>query len=178
MYAYCLFCLTQRCKVIAKLMEIRGVDRAFSPQIIRRQRKDGQNVKRLYDLLPGYVFLYSEERLTDYRLFFGVDGVVRRVGRRDEGYELDGPDLDFAMQLLEKDGLVGSMAVRREGEDVLLQDPLFNGCQGKITKIDWRKERARVDFVFEKNPCHAWISLEDVQSLNRPEEEKKELCRH
>ncbi len=174
MYAYCLFCLTQRCKVIAKLMEIRGVDRAFSPQIIRRQRKDGQNVKRLYDLLPGYVFLYSEERLTDYRLFFGVDGVVRRVGRRDEGYELDGPDLDFAMQLLEKDGLVGSMAVRREGEDVLLQDPLFNGCQGQITKIDWRKERARVDFVFEKNPCHAWISLEDVQSLNK---EKKELCR-
>ena len=177
MYAYCLFCLTQRCKVIAKLMEIRGVDRAFSPQIIRRQRKDGQNVKRLYDLLPGYVFLYSEERLTDYRLFCGMDGVIRRVGRRDDGYELEGPDLDFAMQLLEKDGLVGSMTVRREGEDVLLQDPLFNGCQGKITKIDWRKERARVDFVFEKNPCHAWISLENVQNLSKPEEEKKEQCR-
>ena len=31
MYAYCLFCATQRCKTIAKLLEIRGVDRAFSP---------------------------------------------------------------------------------------------------------------------------------------------------
>ena len=40
-HAYCLFCLTQRCRAIAKLMEIRGVDRAFSPQIIRKQRKKG-----------------------------------------------------------------------------------------------------------------------------------------
>ena len=60
MYAYCLFCLTQRCKVIAKLMEIRGAERAFSPQIIRKQRKQGENVKKQFDLLApggGYMFL-------------------------------------------------------------------------------------------------------------------------
>ena len=56
---------------------------------------------------------------------------------------------------------------------MVLEDPLFRGCQGKITKIDWRKERARVDFVFEKNPCHAWISLDNVHSLAKPEEGKK-----
>ena len=173
MYAYCLFCLTQRCKVIAKLMEIRGVDRAFSPQIIRRQRKDGKNERRSYDLLPGYVFIYNEERLTDYQLFYGMHGVIRRVGRTENGYELAGSDLDFAMQLLEKDGVVGSLKICREGDEVVLEDPLFRGCQGKITKIDWRKERARVDFVFEKNPCHAWISLDNVHSLAKPEEGKK-----
>ena len=41
MYVYCMFCETQRCKVIAKLMEIRGAMRSFSPQIVRRQRKKG-----------------------------------------------------------------------------------------------------------------------------------------
>lgn len=170
MYAYCLFCLTQRCRIIAKLMEIRGVDRAFSPQIINTYRKQGENKKRSRDLLPGYVFVYSEDRLTDYRLFYGMDGVIRRVGRREDGYELEGPDLDFAMQLLEKDGMVGAMKICREGDSVILEDPLFNGVQGRVTKIDWRKERARVDFVFEKNPCHVWVSLENVKNLKKPEE--------
>ena len=82
-------------------MEIRGAKRAFSPQIIRKQRKQGENIKKKFDLLPGYVFIYSEERLTDYRFFFGIDGVIRRVGKTEEGYELAGPDLDFAMKLLD-----------------------------------------------------------------------------
>jgi len=173
MYAYCLFCLTQRCGIIARLLEIRGVDRAFSPQIIQRQRKAGANAKKNHDLLPGYVFIYNEERLTDYRLFYGMDGVVRRVGRTEHGYELEGADLDFAMQLLDKDGVVGSMNLCREGDDVVLDEPLFRGVQGKVTKIDFRKERARVDFVFEKNPCHVWVSIDNVKSLTKPEEERK-----
>ena len=120
MYAYCLFCVTQRCKVIAKLMEIRGAARAFSPQIVRRQRKQGENRDVTFDLLPGYVFIFSEEKWTDYRQFFGMDGVIRRVGRRDDGYELEGADLDFAMRLLEKDGLVGAVQTCVTGDTVTL----------------------------------------------------------
>ena len=170
MYAYCLFCLTQRCKVIAQLMEIRGADRAFSPQIIRKQRKKGENIEKRFDLLPGYVFIYSKERMTDYREFYGMDGVIRRVGRRDDGYELEGSDLDFAMKLLEKDGLVGSMKTCKIGDQVVLEDPLFNGCQGKVTRIDNRKQRARVDFVFDKMNCHTWISLDNMKGPSAPEE--------
>ena len=168
MYAYCLFCVTQRCEVIAKLMEIRGAFRAFSPQVIRRQRVRGRNEKVSYDLLPGYVFIFSQERMLNYMDFFGMDGVIRRVGRQETGYELAGPDLDFAMNLYEKDGLVGSMKVCRIGEQVILEDSLFNGCQGRITRIDWRKERARVDFVFDQMDCHTWISLDGIRA------EKKE----
>ena len=71
MYVYCLFCRTQRCARIARLMEIRGVERAFSPRILSRQRKAGENVPTEHDLLPGYVFLFSEERLADYSAFAG-----------------------------------------------------------------------------------------------------------
>ena len=171
MYAYCLFCLTQRCKVIAQLMEIRGADRAFSPQIIRKQRKKGENIEKRFDLLPGYVFIYSKERMTDYREFYGMDGVIRRVGRRDDGYELEGSDLDFAMKLLEKDGLVGSMKACHIGEEVTLEDPLFSGCQGKVTEIDYRKERAQAEFVFDKHSCSTWVSLDEVKHLRKAEEE-------
>ncbi len=172
MYAYCLFCQTQRCEVIAKLMEIRGVDRAFSPHIIRKQRKQGVNVERRFDLLPGYVFIYNKDRLTDYRLFYGMNGVIRRVGRREDGYELEGSDLDFAMRLLEKDGLVGTMKICRVGDEVTLEDPLFSGCQGRVVAIDYRKERAKVEFVFDRNSCSSWISLEDVKQQHRIEEEQ------
>ena len=172
MYVYCLFCITQRCGMIAKLMEIRGVNRAFSPQIIRKQRKKGENIERKFDLLPGYVFVYSDERLTDYRQFFGIDGVIRRVGCQDDGYELKGPDLEFAMKLLEKDGLVGSMKICRVGDEVTLEDPLFRGCQGKVVEIDYRKERAKVEFVFDRNSCGTWVSLEDVKRMHQAEEEQ------
>ena len=171
MYAYCLFCLTQRCKVIAQLMEIRGADRAFSPQIIRKQRKKGENIEKRFDLLPGYVFIYSKERMTDYREFYGMDGVIRRVGRRDDGYELEGSDLDFAMKLLEKDGLVGSMKACHIGEEVTLEDPLFSACEGRVVSIDYRKERAKVSFVFDNIKREIWVSLDEVKHLSVPEGE-------
>ena len=169
MFVYCLFCETQRCKVIARLMEIRGVIRAFSPQIVRRQRKKGENREVQFDLLPGYVFIFSEYRMADYTQFFGMDGVIRRIGKQEDGYELAGADLDFAMKLYEKDGLVGSMKTCCIGDEVTLEDPLFNGCQGRVTRIDRRKERARVDFVFDNIACHTWISIDGVNKEKKEE---------
>ena len=163
MYVYCLFCQTQRCAAVAKLMEIRGADRAFSPQIIRKHRKKGENLDRRFDLLPGYVFVFSKERMTDYRLFLGMDGVIRRLGRREDGYELEGSDLDFALKLLEKNGLVGAMKIYRLGDAVALEDPLFSGCRGRVVEIDYRKERAKVEFEFDRNSCSTWVSLENVK---------------
>lgn len=171
MYAYCLFCLTQRCQVIARLMEIRGAYRAFSPRIVRKQRKQGENVKKEFDLLPGYVFVYSEERMTDYREFSGMDGMIRRVGRTDDGYELAGPDYDFAMKLLEKDGVVGGMKACRQGDEVTLSDPLFSGCEGRVVAVDYRKERAKVAFVFDNTKREIWVSLDEVKHLSAPEGE-------
>ena len=163
MYVYCLFCRTQRCARIARLMEIRGVNRAFSPQILSRQRKQGRNIDRKQDLLPGYVFLFSEERLTDSETFAGIDGVIRRVGRTETGYELEGADREFAMRLLDRNGSVGTLKTVKIGETVCLEDSLFEDNEGVITKIDYRKERARVDFRFEGNTCHAWVAVDGIR---------------
>ena len=168
MYVYCLFCRTQRCKRIAQLMEIRGVSRAFSPQILHKYRKQGENQDRQNDLLPGYVFLFNEERIIDYTTFFGgVDGIIRRVGKTETGYELEGPDREFAMNLLEKDGLVGAMRMVEVGQTVRLEDPLFDRSEGVVTKIDYRKERARVDFRFDGNDCHTWIAVDGIRKIRK-----------
>ena len=165
MYVYCLFCRTQRCARIARLMEIRGVERAFSPKILSKQRIEGKNVFKEHDLLPGYVFLFHEERLTEWDMFAGIDGIIRRVGRTETGYELEGPDRDFAFGLMERGGNVGAMKMVKIGETVRLEDHLFEGSEGVVTKIDYRKERARVDFKFEGNACHTWVAIEDVKKL-------------
>ena len=165
MYAYCLFCRTQRCSRIAQLLEIRGVDRAFSPKILSKQRKQGQNYDRERDLLPGYVFIFSGERLVDYETFAGIDGVIRRVGRTETGYELEGADRDFAFGLLDKDGKVGALKMVQVGEKVRLEHSLFDGSEGVVTKIDYRKERARVEFRFDGNDCHAWIAVDGIRPL-------------
>ena len=165
MYVYCLFCRTQRCTRIARLMEIRGVERAFSPKILSKQRIEGKNVFKEHDLLPGYVFLFHEERIIEWDIFSGIDGIIRRVGRTEKGYELEGADREFALGLYEKNGQVGAMKLVSVGETVRLADNLFDGSEGVVTKIDYRKERARVDFKFEGNACHTWVAIEDVKKL-------------
>ena len=172
MNVYCLFCRTQRCSRIAQLMEIRGVDKAFSPKILSRQRKEGKNLDRERDLLPGYVFLFSEERIIDYEIFSGIDGVIRRVGRTETGYELEGADREFALGLLEKEGRVGALNMVKIGETVRLEDTLFDGSEGVITKIDYRKERARVDFRFDGNACHTWVAIDGIRKADPVSGEK------
>ncbi len=163
MYVYCLFCRTQRCARIACLLEARGVKRAFSPRILLKQRVEGKNVHRERDLLPGYVFLFHEEPLAGWDMFSGIDGIIRRVGQADQGYEMEGPDRAFALSLLEKNGRIGAMKLTEAGEKVRLADPLFDGSEGVVTRIDYRKERARVDFRFEGNACHTWVAIEDIR---------------
>ena len=167
MYVYCLFCRTQRCQRIAQLLEIRGngVRKAFSPKILSRQRKQGLNIDRERDLLPGYVFLFSDERLMDYETFAGIDGVIRRVGRTESGYELEGTDREFALNLLGSGGKVGALKMINVGETVRLENSLFDGSEGVVTKIDYRKERARVDFRFDGNDCHTWIAIDGIRPM-------------
>ncbi len=171
--AYCLYCRTQRCEKIARMLEVKGMVRAFSPRILQRQRVKGENIRMYTDFLPGYVFAFSEKQLKDYSVFFGIDGLIRKVGQADEKYELQGSDREFAMELLEKDGVVGGMRMVKIGEEVTLDDPLFAGNRGRVTRIDYRKERARVDFMFRGNECHTWVALEGVKKPGPDEPEKE-----
>lgn len=171
MHAYCLFCQTQKCKSVARTLEIRGVPRAFSPQIIKRQRVKGKNVDRMYDLLPGYVFVYSEEALADFSVFRGLDGMIRRLGVPEEGYELTGGDREFAMRLYRKNGVIGQITVFKVGDAVRLDDPLFAGSDGRITRIDLRKQRARVEYRFAGMSCYTWIACDMISAVGAPEEE-------
>ena len=89
MHVYCLFCETNRCRIIAKFIENTAHVRCFAPQIVQRKWVKGVPEAVMHDWLPGYVFLYSEEPIKPY---FDVSGIIRWL----EHSELAGNDLAFA----------------------------------------------------------------------------------
>lgn len=162
-YCYCLFCETSKCRKVASLLEKNGLERAFSPQIVRRQRKKGENIELMFDLLPGYVFVYSSQPLKELS-HLKVDGVIRLLGSPDNGYCLVEEDWLFALNLLERNGLIDVLNLLRVGDTVTISDELFLGHQGKVVQIDYRKQRAKVLFEFSGVSWNCWVACNLVPS--------------
>ena len=161
-YAYCLFCQTNRCDAIARQLQLRGVDKAFSPKRLSRRRKQGENEDRPYDLLPGYVFVYLRQQPESFAFLSGIDGIIRRLGREQGTAGLDREDYDFAMRLYRKDGLLGTVSVIKEGARVRIDDPLFAGYRGEVAKLDHRKKRALIRFRFDQREWSVWVACDIV----------------
>ena len=162
MNAYCLFCQTQKARVVAMALETRGIHRAFTPQIIQRRRVRGELRDLQFNMLPGYVFVYDESTPDFKQVLSGITGLVRRLGEPEAWFRLHGSDMDFAMRLYEKDGFIGEMTLFREGDEVHVEDELFKGCNGVVTRVDYKKQRARVEFDFAGSRCAAWVAFEMI----------------
>lgn len=119
------------------------------------------------------MFLFSETPLEDFTPFYGIMGILRRIGDPEKRWVLSDGDLDFAQHLLRKDGTVGQMTVFKVGDEVRLDDPLFNGVAGKITRIDYRKQRARVDYHFAGMNCLTWIVVDLIQDKEKEAKESE-----
>ena len=166
MVAYCLQCQTQRCGIIAGILEYRGIHRAFSPKIVSMQRKEGRLVERTNDLLPGYVFFYTEEPLTNNEPLSGINGIVRCLGGKGLR-PLENADHEFAMNLYKKDGVLGKMTALKEGQTVHMVDPLFESYAGTIIQLDCRKKRAKVQFRFDGQDRAVWVACEVLYAEKR-----------
>lgn len=162
---YCLFCETLKCKKVAFLLEKSGIDHAFSPQIIKRQRKQGKNIDLMFDLIPGYVFAFTCSPLKDAAIL-RVDGVIKLLGVPEYGYCLDGEDHAFALELLKRNGIVDVIKAIRIGDTVKLVDDLFYGCEAEIVQIDYRKQRAKVVYSFAGLFCSSWVACDVIDSVD------------
>ena len=175
MFVYCLQCQTQRCRIIAELLEKKGAFRAISPQIISRHRKQGKLEDHAYDLLPGYVFVYSQEQLESFDLFSRIDGIIHRLDSENAAEGLTGADLEFALNLYRKNGILGTVTLFKEGDAVRIDDPLFQDYNGTVVYIDHRKQRAQIRFSFDGKEWTIWASCDvlyqdkDKDRLKQPD---------
>ena len=133
---------------------------AFSPRIVQRKWIKGECHEEEKPYLPGYVFLYTEAPIEDFRAIRQIDGVGRWLGERKEGFLLQGDDLKFARMLYAHDGTIGIMKTYKEGDRVKLSKEMMGGFEGEIIKLDRRKGRAQLQYTFDGNSYKVWVGYE------------------
>ena len=178
---YCLFCEPGSAKYVRAAMPQIYPCRAISPKTIqhrrkpqRRSSKDSPNeqpkkteyedVER--DLLPNYVFLYFEEEKAKPYQYYLIDGVIRCLRDSSGQYELTGPDRDFALMLLEKDGVIGKTEVYEEGDRIRIREGAFLNVETQILKVDRRSHRIQIELPFAGRPVRTWVEYEMIEKSN------------
>lgn len=171
MYTYCLFCDTVKCQSIARAIMQTIPCRAFSPKQVQHTWSKGEMVDIVHDLLPGYVFVYLEDQPLDISALRSVQGIIRCLSSMDRQYELTGADEQFALMLLQKDGVIGKTKVYEEGQMIRICQGAFEGVETKILKVNRRNMRMQIEIPFAGRPVRTWVEYEVV----KPVEEDKPL---
>ena len=172
MYTYCLFCETVKCGLIAQQAGQLFECCAISPKQVQHTWDKGKRIDRVNDLLPGYVFLYSEEERIDIARLRALDGYIRCLKGSEEGFELTGSDEQFAMMLLHQGGVIGKTKVYKEGQRIHVCKGAFEGVKAEILKVDHRNGRMQITIPFAKRSVQTWVEYEIVES-DEPEDGEK-----
>ena len=164
MPAYCLFCETQHCALIAQIIERSFGIRCIFPQILQRKWVKGVPEEKSHPLLPGYLFLYPEEPLQNP---IRIPGIIRQLGNG----ELQGEDLAFAEMLKDHEGTLGTIQLIEAGQRCTIADPLWQKTEGKVIRVDRGRKRCCVEFTFDQIQRTVWLGYDLVQPVK--EKEKK-----
>ncbi len=163
MYTYCLFCETTKTGFIARTVsEMTGCKALRPKQIQHTWAKGGGTRDVVNDLMPGYVFLYCDEK-ADVSILNALQGVIRCLSTTDGEYELTGQDEQFAMMLLEKDGVIGKTQVYQEGQIIRIAGGAFEGVTAKILKVERRLSRMQIEIPFARQLVKTWVEYEIVE---------------
>lgn len=157
---YCLFCQTQRAAKVQKILETIWHYQVIYPQAKQRHWKHGKAEEVVYTCLPGYLFLYSEEPITDFLSLRSIDGVVRQLGNMDDGFRLTGSDLAFSKMMLACHGVIGAQKVYEVEDRIRLCEGLLSGMSGKIRAVDRQYTRMLVTFEFDGQERKIWLGYD------------------
>ncbi len=158
MYAYCLFCETQRCRMIADYISRNYGYQCISPKIIQRKWIKGIPTEEAHDWLPGYLFVYVQERITPR---FNVGGIIRCLGNQ----ELCGQDLAFAEMIRQRKGVIGNVILVYKGARCRINDPAWDGIPGRVIKMDRGRQRCCVQFEFDGTTHTVWVGFEIAEII-------------
>ena len=156
LYAYCLFCETQRCRIIADFISKNYGYHCLSPQIIQRKWIKGISTEEKHDWLPGYLFLYSDEKIVPR---FEISGIIRCLGNK----ELSGQDLAFAEMIFHRNGIIGNIPLIREKDRYIVSDPAWGKVSGRVIKIDRERKRCCVEYEFDGIVRTLWAGYEYLE---------------
>ncbi|MER2142388.1 MAG: hypothetical protein ABS888_01230, partial [Eubacteriales bacterium] len=118
------------------------------------------------------VFVCAEDPITNFSEIRMMEGVIRCLGHRGEGYKLQGDDLRFARMLYENNGVLGIMKTYREGDRVKLVKGVMDDFDAQIIKLDPRKGRAQLQYEFDGSSYKVWVGYDMIDDADEPPGEK------
>jgi transcriptional antiterminator NusG len=165
LYAYCIFCMTGQEHNIANILNKQYLNiEALVPVRVLQEKRGGKWESRKRVMIPGYIFVFSEEKVSFSRIQ-AHSGFYKVLRYPNGERELVGFDYEYAMWLYNCDGKLETSTVLTEGAKVKVIDgPLASGI-GKIIKLDRHKRRAMVEFQFHGNTQKVSLSVVDLTSL-------------
>jgi len=159
----CLFCQTAKCGYVATAAMQAFDCKAISPKQIQHTWDKGHMTDRVHDLLPGYVFLYFEDRLPEQWELRKVDRIIRCLRTTDMMHRLQGPDEQFAEILLQKNGVIGKTLVTEQDGRFTIADETFASVETQILKVDRRNHRMKIEMRFRFSRIQTWVEYEIIQ---------------
>ena len=136
--------------------------KAINPVLIKRKWIGRECKEITYSLMPGYIFLFSNERMNPGRLR-KLDGILSVLKYDDGAYALTEKDEKLARWLLKYDGTIGLSKAIREGDHIqIVQGPLKDNI-GSITRVDKHRKRAKIELQFNEVVWPVWMDFEFVE---------------
>lgn len=163
--AYCLMCRTGSEFDVVKIIQRYAPElKVLAPTRVLPEKVAGQWCCRSKALLPGYIFIYSDQECLPplrsmSRHFYKF--LNYELGSR----QLAGQDKAYADWLLANQGEIQTSRILATGDQVQIIDgPLANHC-GKIVKLDKHKRRAWIDFDFDGQKRTISLGAEFVNTI-------------
>ena len=151
---------------MAGAIQASGHGRALVPRRIKKILVNKQWMETAVALLPGYVFVYSNEEKAKYQGFSGAKYILRTLTYADTQQDiLEGRDREFADWLWSLDGQIGIMKALQVGEKVEVVDGVFRQLHGTITRMDRRRKVMRVGLDGNGIFKQIWLTYEIVGRL-------------
>lgn len=143
-YVRCLMVETGYESLVSQLLRVRELGRGMYPQRIRVRKLRGVWKKDRIRLLPGYVFVFSDEKIPIW-FYQGTEHVLKvlRYDREPDGY-LRGADLEFARMMEELDGKLDILDAVKEEDFIRITDEILNRLHGEVLSVDRGKRLVKI----------------------------------
>ena len=133
--------------------------KAMVPFQIKRKWTSGQFTEATYPLMPGYIFLFSNEQMNP-AVVHRLSGIQKVLQYGDKVYALAGDDERLARWLARYDGVIGlSQAILMDGRIQGVQGPMKDEIC-KVTKVDNRRRRAKIELQFQEMLFSMWLDFD------------------
>ena len=117
-----------------------------------------RNQKQFFELAPlfsGYIFLESEEKIIKSDIFWGlrkIPGFFRFLKDNSNPIPLSKDDTQLLQHFIDFGKIAEPSTVCfNENQQIIIKDGPLQGLEGKIVKIDKRKQRVKVSLdMYEK----------------------------